>query len=85
MEEAQSQGLPSLRAPNPNLGTGFSASWLPSHSLEPPSLEFEIDWNLISEDLFTYPLQGQFAPPQDIISPQDDLQVVGQRQPAIGI
>jgi hypothetical protein len=84
IEEAQAQGLPSLPAPHPPPGTDVSASWLPSHSSEPASLEFDINWNLLAEDLFTYPLHSQFAVPQQNVSPRDDLQVAGRRQPTIG-
>ncbi|KAI8411966.1 hypothetical protein FOFC_08582 [Fusarium oxysporum] len=70
--------------PNPLADNSPSTSWLPNQISETPSFDFGIDWDLLSEDLFNYPLHGQFAVPQLEKLTRDDLQVVGRRQPTIG-
>jgi hypothetical protein len=75
---AQGHERPSPPAPNPPLDPGASAPWLPSHNLESTSFEFDIDWDLLSEDLFNYPFHGQFTLPQLEKSTRDDLRVVGR-------
>ncbi|KAI7771401.1 hypothetical protein LZL87_010841 [Fusarium oxysporum] len=81
---AQGREVSSPLVPNPLADNSPSTSWHPNQIWETPSFDFGIDWDLLSEDLFNYPLHGQFAVPQLEKLTRGDLQVVGRRQPTIG-
>ncbi|KAH7151376.1 hypothetical protein DER46DRAFT_638943 [Fusarium sp. MPI-SDFR-AT-0072] len=81
---AQGREVSSPLVPNPLADNSPSTSWPPNQIWETPSFDFGIDWDLLSEDLFNYPLHGQFAVPQLEKFTRGDLQVVGRRQPTIG-
>lgn len=81
---AQGREVLSPLVPNPLADNSPSTSWLPNQISETPSFDLGIDWDLLPEGLFNYPLHGQFVVPQLEKLTQDDLQVVGRRQPTIG-